>query len=437
MPILLQVLPVAKLQRTFRQAIEVAVTLEIGYIWIDALCIQQDSNDDWLQESTTMTAVYQNSWVNIAATASRDCDGGLFFERDPLSVSPCLIKNRILTHFSRGNYICYSRNEWLDFVLKSPLCLRSWVLQERILALKTLHFSSDQVYWQSETFLASDTLTDGLIWYDDMRKMSVFNPRLGNGDWLRIWMLVLSYYSRASLTFLTDELVATSGLARRFQEVYSETLLPGTYFAGLWRTDIILQLLWKAGEKTSVASSYRAPSWSWAAVDGAINFESIDWHHETLSSVVDVGVSTLGDEYGSAQDGSISLSGPLLLAHHSKMPMPGTTMLLNGLTIEGPDDLNRYSKVYFDTASTACTSTEDSYELVLAPMRFRCNKVEDLALTKWRKDSCQAGFYTRLGIFDLNLGCEDVHIFRRNTYTLPTDYYYSYDGELKYSYTIK
>lgn len=49
-----------------------AVTLELGfsYIWIDSLCIVQDSQDDWLRESSQMGDIYKNCSCNIAATSS-------------------------------------------------------------------------------------------------------------------------------------------------------------------------------------------------------------------------------------------------------------------------------------------------------------------------------------------------------------------------------
>ena len=71
-----------ELTKTFREAIEVARRLEVEYIWIDSLCIIQDDQTDWITESARMSNVYQRATCNIAATASRDGDGGLFFDRD-------------------------------------------------------------------------------------------------------------------------------------------------------------------------------------------------------------------------------------------------------------------------------------------------------------------------------------------------------------------
>lgn len=72
---------VSTLPTTFRDAIEVTRSFGIRFLWIDSLCILQDSAEDWAQEAGMMGDVYHNCLVNIAATAAQDSDGGLFFKR--------------------------------------------------------------------------------------------------------------------------------------------------------------------------------------------------------------------------------------------------------------------------------------------------------------------------------------------------------------------
>ena len=69
------------LPRTFTDAVVCASSLGIRYLWIDCLCIIQDSKEDWLQQSAMMAEIYSNALVNFAATASSSCDGGLFRSR--------------------------------------------------------------------------------------------------------------------------------------------------------------------------------------------------------------------------------------------------------------------------------------------------------------------------------------------------------------------
>ncbi|KAF2794774.1 hypothetical protein K505DRAFT_226052, partial [Melanomma pulvis-pyrius CBS 109.77] len=74
----------SSLPKTFREAIEFASRLpQVGYIWIDSLCIKQgfQDRDDWLIQSARMDKVYSESFINISATASSSSDEGLFYSR--------------------------------------------------------------------------------------------------------------------------------------------------------------------------------------------------------------------------------------------------------------------------------------------------------------------------------------------------------------------
>jgi hypothetical protein len=76
-------LPIENLPPTFKDAVTICGYFGVRYLWIDAICIQQDSEEDWLHESIQMQHVYSNSICNIAAVASRDPYAGLFRARTP------------------------------------------------------------------------------------------------------------------------------------------------------------------------------------------------------------------------------------------------------------------------------------------------------------------------------------------------------------------
>jgi hypothetical protein len=54
-------------------------------------CIYQDNRKDWEIEASRMKDVYRNAAFCIAATAAKDGNHGLFYERDPRSVHPVKI----------------------------------------------------------------------------------------------------------------------------------------------------------------------------------------------------------------------------------------------------------------------------------------------------------------------------------------------------------
>lgn len=134
--------------QTFMDAIRVTRRLKLQYLWIDSLCIIQDSNTDWLHESSLMSNIYKYSFCNIAASAAADDHGGLFFDRDPFlalptrvnlnnirisspDVSPVFDQSEGRGQNSRdGLYDLYWDDYWMDDIYKSPLSHRAWVLQE-------------------------------------------------------------------------------------------------------------------------------------------------------------------------------------------------------------------------------------------------------------------------------------------------------------------
>lgn len=75
-----------------------------------------------------------------------------------------------------------------------------------------------------------------------------------------------------NLTFGTDKLVSISALAKRFGNANFQT----EYLAGLWNQDLAVQLLWSPARlqlksrPTTRQTEYRAPTWSWASIDGRI-----------------------------------------------------------------------------------------------------------------------------------------------------------------------
>jgi hypothetical protein len=59
----------------------VALQLDVKYLWMDSLCITQDDIEDWLKESSVMGDVFINGVCNIAASGSRDPNGGLYLDK--------------------------------------------------------------------------------------------------------------------------------------------------------------------------------------------------------------------------------------------------------------------------------------------------------------------------------------------------------------------
>lgn len=106
--------------KTFLDAMKITRQIGLQYIWIDSLCIIQDSIDDWQKEAGLMSNVYQWSYLNIAAIDSLNPTEGCFL--DLLNHTVLLQKTG---EDSRELHLRFNLPHLSD-LLYSPLLTRSW-----------------------------------------------------------------------------------------------------------------------------------------------------------------------------------------------------------------------------------------------------------------------------------------------------------------------
>jgi hypothetical protein len=145
------------LPKTFREAVLVANSLGVNYIWIDSLCILQDSDVDWKAESSMMDTIYGNALCNIAATASENATHGLFRRRDSFWPFQTIVRSSY-DNFLKENIVISKYQEVSDesMAVDGPLLNRAWVVQERVMAKRILHFGNTQIYWECFHKVASE-----------------------------------------------------------------------------------------------------------------------------------------------------------------------------------------------------------------------------------------------------------------------------------------
>lgn len=274
---LTQGLPLEAFPKTFQDAFWIIQQLNIPYIWIDSLCIIQDSNDDWVHESAQMCDIYGSSYLTVAATRARNCSEGFLGQREGPNYS--YVPFNVDEEY--GNVAIFpmplSRvNPYHDIIdlEEEPLSKRSWALQERYLSPRTLHFASTQMYFECRSdfypqdhHLEQDTGMDFKIHRRETAKDN--NPADS-------WAYIVRRYTQRYLTVETDKLPAIGGLAERvFLERGLDKSPQDEYLAGLWRKDLLVDLIWMTfaeDPKRSTPTSYTAPSWSWASVNEPIRF---------------------------------------------------------------------------------------------------------------------------------------------------------------------
>ncbi|MCJ1441124.1 MAG: hypothetical protein MMC23_001610 [Stictis urceolatum] len=271
----------------------VARELGVRYIWIDALCIIQDNEDDWERESAKMALVYSNSCLNIAAAFGHDNTTGLALELAPQSRCFRIYANHtdelstVPDAYSQYVHQFYFRlrpRADLDFD-QFPLFKRAWVQQEMILSPRTLYFCGDQLIWKCRRQWLSEDHSTCMPFDKDEHQIldstlrRVMGQKAGlytNEQSVLTWQSWIEDYKRRYLTYETDRLPALAGISAYFTSKTGASSLAGLVW---WRKEpdlLLKQLAWYATEDGNPANaarrSGRVPTWSWASVDGTIRF---------------------------------------------------------------------------------------------------------------------------------------------------------------------
>jgi hypothetical protein len=333
------------LPKSFQDAIIVTRRLGLRYLWIDALSICQDDGPEWERESSMMASIYADAYLVIAATGTTNDHQGLFFSRTlPVYESFEYSKNGVtgtINAFAISKDGRAAEKSIYCDMHEQPLSARSWVLQERILASRTLHFASEQIFFECDTharsedgFKMSGRLNDI---HQEAKPRSQKSSDRNSGDALfrgsSFWYLMLWDYSKRRLTKSSDKLPALSGLAR-----IVGGQLGDKYVAGLWRSTLLEGMLWQAvgthHGATSAPPEYRAPSWSWASIDGlaanlGLGKQATFIREEPKPEWIDVGtvldchVELKGENpYGEVTSGWVRIRAPLEPLSPSEEPEP-------------------------------------------------------------------------------------------------------------------
>lgn len=301
-------IPWTVLPRTFRDAITFARGVGIKHLWIDSLCIIQDDAEDWDREAAKMADIYTNCVLSIAAMTSDHADGGLFCKQD--SVFREIVVAYITDPDGKKTpiYARWSEQHNLDAQPSLfPLSVRGWVLQERLLAPRTVYFLGSEIGWEcrESTQCECGEGLNGLSAKENFWSQRNIVGKANHGT----WHAVVIDYTQLDLTFGKDKLSALSGLATRWPSISGDE-----YLAGLWRRSVFEDLLWTTlGGATKRACPWRAPSWSWASVDCAKILYSWTSYKSHQIDLVSVRCEPAGlDPKGAVSSGRLVLRGKLM-----------------------------------------------------------------------------------------------------------------------------
>ena len=402
LPALRQGVAASNLPKTFAEAAETTLRLGYRYLWIDALCILHDDEQAVLKEIGQMHKVYAEAILNIAATASRDDASGIFYARNVAALQQPVIEVRG-QGITDGVYKCLRSTVWHDLVDSSPLSERAWVLQERCLAKRTLHFSRNEILWECQHMLCSEVFPNGLpadITLQGSEKESkrfdkrTYHSRTGN------WQDLVQLYSRGRHTYASDKLLAIAGLARTYGA--RNRLREQDYLAGLWKSQLPQGLLWRIQDGRA-PPRYRAPSWSWASLDGALTFsETTSGVRETCIEIMETNIKHKYDPFLLVEGAILRVRGFLIrgLLKRAREYWGKTPCVL--LCSHGQLELESIS---FDTRLPSLSEMSfgraEQLEVFLLPIIDTLDRVSGLVLCA-TGTARNGGEYRRIGAFDIS-----------------------------------
>lgn len=294
-------------------------------------CIIQDSHDDWKTEGSRMDQIYLASCLTISADSALDVTTGFLHKRNPLTWKSCIHPSLVAPYekptpgFFSGHdsnlflsrpsspglpvpqaprYICCGIAPATVAMSTSILSERGWILQERLLSRRILHWGVYEVFWECNEMVASERLPaghgeslDSLNWdwrnvgsyeeWNRFRRMLHSQNHAGDDDnqtapssteEFDIWHRLVQKYTSRKLTVLSDRLPAISGLSNAFGKFLSRSL--SDYIFGLWRQTLFSDLCWmrRPTHPTSKTQNEKpsrilgVPSFSWASVSCPVSF---------------------------------------------------------------------------------------------------------------------------------------------------------------------
>lgn len=336
-----QEIPWRKLPSTISDAIKLCYRLGFKYLWVDSLCIVQDDDQDWLREASNMAGIYSRSALTLAIHLCNDASKSFLQKRlldtEQWSDGPygCsrIPSNDPETGDKRDMYLwqdqSFKGSRFLDRWWTTVQTLgrrgpsghwlsRAWTLQEWLLSPRVLHIHAMTV-WDCFEGLGNEL---------EMRSIrkSPFKRAISN---INHWQIIVHDFTSRRITKEKDRLPALAGLAERFQAQTGYV-----YLAGLWLERLPQSLVWaRYGSHTmSKPLTYRAPTWSWAALEGAVIGPPFEYEDVSPTSKI-IGHYCQYDPpetFATVIDGWLDIEGPMSVVSALAMHDDGSRLSPRG-----------------------------------------------------------------------------------------------------------
>jgi hypothetical protein len=251
------------LPRTILDAIALCRDIGCQFLWVDSLCIVQDSADDKHRQILTMADVYSQSFLAIIAAAGDDANAGLPPYGNP---GRNLNLSYLVRRSSKGSFVAsLSPQIAAEEIAKSTWASRGWTLQEYALSRRVLFFTGSYTFLRCEKGLQCEDFGLGFsrCFDEDLRwdlPLPPFYRRTLETDrhYSSTFSQLLAEFVRRNLRYDEDILSAFTGILARME--YSI----GNHIWGLPSKEFGAALQWITHMPFPSVERVGFPSWSWA-----------------------------------------------------------------------------------------------------------------------------------------------------------------------------
>ena len=273
-----------ELPRVFHDAFNLVRCLGVRHLWIDSLCIVQDSSRSWGLNSRAMDLIYGNAVLTICAADGVDSSTGLRAmhpkEHDARQISADCAKG-VRLMVSRPPEIGIKASTWNT---------RAWTFQERLLSKRCLIFTEGRVYFQClSTGMSEDIFADreGAGWSLDLVNAPLQMLRELSRRALWVYTNCVPLYTARVLSNRRDILAAFNGICNLMEKT-----MHAPFVFGLPSSHFDMALLWQP------QSAARAPSTKECQGKSRIQWHAIpklvvvwlDWRRTRLANGKQVGI---------------------------------------------------------------------------------------------------------------------------------------------------
>jgi hypothetical protein len=316
------------LPATLQDAIFLTRHLGLEYIWIDALCIVQDSPEDKARQLPSMAQYYRNAYITICASEADACTKGFLSNRmecknHPGSELPFdLLRMPFISSEEELGEMVFHQ-PWPYSPSQEPIERRAWPLQERALSRRVVSYgawTTFQCSHHQRTHGGFDDFPSEQRAFNFQSLLSKVNSfgksgnieEVADDSYYQTWREVVHAYSVRDFTVESDKLPAIAGLACVFAQATGDE-----YLAGLWRGQLLRELLWSTKPSLQLLrpKERRAPSWSWASIDNDVTYKHLPpTTARPVATVVSCSVTPVSpmDKFGCNASGTLEIEGPLI-----------------------------------------------------------------------------------------------------------------------------